>query len=368
MTSRFQPDSEWLVPPGLPPSLTPIDQEASEITEPRFAVSLDSSVNARENVEEPASDTAAFDLKPADQLSEAVEASRNQALDDSWKREVAARVSNYRTKRPREPRYPSLLLKFEDPAPPPAAADDDFFQVEDSPSAINMQAVAFEIAEPTPTPAPETMARVLEFPRSSLSLSMALPPRLDELADPVPGLPRILDVPDIAPLPPALGGISIEPIAQPETGRRPGFEIPLQSAGLPRRLLALAADAIVVACSVALFGYVFFGIAGVDPLQREFLPMLAVVTAIFWAAYQYALLTYSASTPGLALAGLRLSKFDGSSVPRKIRQWRALASILSGASLALGYAWCFLDEDRLCWHDRITRTYMAPPEIKPISD
>jgi len=60
------------------------------------------------------------------------------------------------------------------------------------------------------------------------------------------------------------------------------------------------------------------------------------------------------------LAGLRLSRFDGAAVPRKMRRWRALASMLSGVSLALGYAWCFLDEDRLCWHDRITRTYMAP--------
>jgi uncharacterized RDD family membrane protein YckC len=367
MTSRFQPDSEWLVPPDLTPSLIPTDREASERTERRFAVSLDASANEPENVEDSAPDTVAFDLKWADQLNEAVESPRNQAPDDSWKREVAARVSNYRTKRPREPRYPSLLLKFEDPAPPPVAADEEFFQLNDSPSAINMQSVAFEIAEPARMPAPqETMARVLEFPRSSMS--MALPPRLDELADPVPGLPRILDVPDITPPPPALGGISIEPMVQPEAGRRPGFEIPLQSAGLPRRVLALAADGLVVACSVALFGYIFFRIADVNPIQRQFLPMLAVVTAIFWAAYQYALLTYSASTPGLALAGLRLSKFDGSSVPRKIRQWRALASILSGASLALGYAWCFLDEDRLCWHDRITRTYMAPPEMQHVSD
>jgi hypothetical protein len=38
--------------------------------------------------------------------------------------------------------------------------------------------------------------------------------------------------------------------------------------------------------------------------------------------------------------------------------------VLSGFSLALGYAWCFLDEDRLCWHDRITRTYMAPNQTR----
>jgi hypothetical protein len=37
-----------------------------------------------------------------------------------------------------------------------------------------------------------------------------------------------------------------------------------------------------------------------------------------------------------------------------------LASFLSAASLGLGYAWCFLDEDQLSWHDRITKTHLAP--------
>jgi hypothetical protein len=40
-----------------------------------------------------------------------------------------------------------------------------------------------------------------------------------------------------------------------------------------------------------------------------------------------------------------------------------LASFLSGLSLGIGYLWCFLDEDQLCWHDRITHTYMAPRTI-----
>jgi uncharacterized RDD family membrane protein YckC len=62
----------------------------------------------------------------------------------------------------------------------------------------------------------------------------------------------------------------------------------------------------------------------------------------------------------LGIAGLRLSRFDGSRVPRRIRRWRVLASVLSGFSFGLGYAWCVLDEDQLSWHDRITRTYLAP--------
>jgi len=45
---------------------------------------------------------------------------------------------------------------------------------------------------------------------------------------------------------------------------------------------------------------------------------------------------------------------------RSLRRWRVLASWLSAASLGMGYAWLFLDEDSLCWHDRITHTYLAP--------
>jgi hypothetical protein len=65
----------------------------------------------------------------------------------------------------------------------------------------------------------------------------------------------------------------------------------------------------------------------------------------------------------LKLAKLQLHRFDGTSVPLKTRRWRVLASFLSALSLGIGYAWCFLDEDRLCWHDRITHTYMAPGNV-----
>ena len=82
--------------------------------------------------------------------------------------------------------------------------------------------------------------------------------------------------------------------------------------------------------------------------------------------YQYLLLVHSGSTPGLKLARLELRRFDSGPVPRRLRRWRVLASVLSGLSLALGYAWCFMDEDELCWHDRITHTYMAPKAGKAV--
>jgi hypothetical protein len=84
------------------------------------------------------------------------------------------------------------------------------------------------------------------------------------------------------------------------------------------------------------------------------------IPALFWAAYQYLLITYSAATPGLLVARLELTRFDGSSTSRSLRRCRILASYLSALSLGMGYAWVFLDEDSLCWHDRITHTYLAP--------
>ena len=127
-----------------------------------------------------------------------------------------------------------------------------------------------------------------------------------------------------------------------------------------RRMVALGVDGLIVIAAAALFAYICskMGLEGL-PVMR-ILSLGAALTALLWAGYQYLLLVYGGSTPGLKLAKLRLRRFDSTPVPRKLRRWRVLASILSGLSLALGYAWCFLDEDQLCWHDRITQTYMAP--------
>jgi hypothetical protein len=213
-----------------------------------------------------------------------------------------------------------------------------------------------EYVAPPPT-LPETTARILEFPRS---LTFVPPQPLDELAEPVFDRPRILEVPEVEPPPPALGGILIEPIEQPAAERRPGFEVPLQSAPMSRRMAGIAVDAFIVAAALSIFCGIFFRITATIPPVQRFAGTLVALAGIFWVAYQYVLVVYTGTTPGLKLARLRLDQFDGSAVPRNLRRWRVLASVLSGLSLGLGYAWCFLDEDELCWHDRITRTYMAP--------
>jgi uncharacterized RDD family membrane protein YckC len=292
--------------------------------------------------------------------------------DTFWKDEVAARLNCYRARRkPRPPKYPSLRLKFDSPERRPAS--EPTVDLTDRPNA-SRESVAREASTPEASFEPETATcvsnaicgapdtpsetgRIIEFPRYHSDLSYSAPVSTNQLADPVFDTPRIVEVPDMEPPAPALRGIILEPDER-EPERRPGFEIPLKSAPMRRRLAATLCDAGLVSGACLLFGYISFRITGTLPLWKEMATLGIGLFGSFWATYVYLLLTYAGTTPGLSLAQLQLRKFDGSPVNRRTRRWRVIASVLSGLSLGLGYAWCFLDEDTLCWHDRITGTHL----------
>lgn len=312
-----------------------------------------------------------------------------------WRHEIADRLHRYRARRkPRPPRYPSLRLRFEEEnasggsncvspgpgfSPPPATRYNHALAVgqfagaaqadvrghqdeadEEEPPRLfpdlsaelpNGQGSLEQAAEN----AGQITARIIEFPRSWMPAS----PPLDELAEPVVDTPRILEAPEIVPPPPALGGITIEPAGSPETGKRPGIDVPLEGAHAARRIICTAVDATVIATACALFGFIFWKMTAIRPPRLQILGLAIGLGGVLWAAYQYLLIVYSGTTLGLRLAGLRLARFDGTPANRRLRRWRVLASFLSAASLGMGYAWVFLDEDALCWHDRITHTHLA---------
>jgi uncharacterized RDD family membrane protein YckC len=223
--------------------------------------------------------------------------------------------------------------------------------------AQRVRVVPAEDVPPAPA-ASSASGRLIEFPR----FFGPEEPSPDQLAEPVCEQPRILDAPEVELPAPALGGIVLETEDEPATEERPGFEVPLRSASIPRRLFAAAVDTVVIIAAAVLFASIFVQMVKALPPLPHLLAAAASISGLLWAGYQYLLLTYAGSTPGLRLAKLQLTQFDGSSVLRARRRWRVLASLLSGVSLGLGFAWCFLDEDALCWHDRITRTHLVPRE------
>jgi uncharacterized RDD family membrane protein YckC len=389
MKPRFEPDCETGAKDAIPSTL--IDPEAYDASEQKFAASLEQPCLDRPPkfiVEEPRDAEAeterrnAAPKQAADPETEEVRSQETAAEEapgplvdvqepadpDSWRREVAARVSHYRARRrTREPRYPSLQLKFESEpvwnapttlaSPLQAASPVPAARQNSGSATIPRIQLAEAVDYPRILPAltTETTAKVIEF--SDYSSASRLP---EELAEPVLDRPRIIEAPELAPPPPALGGISIEPAEEPAGQRRPGFEIPLRTASLGRRLAAGGIDATFVFSAFAAFAYIFFRITTEVPSPARAAGAAIFLAGVLWAAYQYLLLVFSGATPGLKLAKLELQRFDGTPVLRRTRSWRVLASVLSGLSLGLGYAWCLLDEDELCWHDRITRTHMAP--------
>jgi uncharacterized RDD family membrane protein YckC len=384
MKPRFEPDVDSGLMPTPPVRL--VDPEAYDASEQRFAASIEEKSAPPRFVLDVAQESsgnlkAAGFPQPGDGDEPGLEPDESAAHSaatkmeiaapsltlqpemlepqdsGSWRNEVAARVNNYRARRrPRVPRYPSLQLKFDPPEPSwPAPVGRLAVAMQDAPGVQEEESIRPRIADAEAANLAEGGARILEFPRSAPPL-----PVFDQLAEPVVDRPRILEVSELELPPPALGGILMDPTEQPEQERRPGFELPLQAAPMSRRVLAGAIDSLLVVTAFAAFAYIFFRITAIVPPTQTAAGISVVLIALFWIAYQYFLLVFAGTTPGLKLAHLHLSRFDGSAVPKRIRRWRALASVLSGFSLALGYAWCFLDEDRLCWHDRITRTYMAP--------
>jgi uncharacterized RDD family membrane protein YckC len=301
---------------------------------------------------------------------------------DAWRNEVTARLNRYHSRRkPRPPRYPSLQLQFKnesvsyarnDPSPEilshashhalaldgfPTLAEQHspFITDQSEPETYSDSEFPFQLPSGAQFIVPAPTAKIIEFPRPWTPPT----PARDELAEPVMAAPRILEVPEVVPPPPALGGITIEPAHASEIEKRPGIDFPLQTASLTRRILSSVVDATIIAASYIIFGWIFWKITALRPPRPQMVEIVTGLAASLWAVYQYLLVVYSGTTLGMRCLRLKLARFDGKPANRRLRRWRILASFLSAISLGMGYTWVFLDEDSLCWHDRITHTYLA---------
>jgi uncharacterized RDD family membrane protein YckC len=284
---------------------------------------------------------------------------------DYWRHEVASRLERYRARRkPRAPRYPSLRLPFDSAdswAPVSASALAVSASAPDLAPAHRTEQDAPHLVEPRPAAAGEAefftelLTNVIEFPRYA-----AVPVHHEnELAEPIFDRPRIVEAPEVLPPPPALGGMLMEPARNREPERRTAADLTLNPASLPRRMLAGLLDILILLAALAGFGGIFVWMNAQRPPLAVVGMAIASISVILWAAYEFLFTVYTGSTPGLRLARLKLVKFDGSEPSRRLRRWRVLASYLSAFALGLGYLWSVLDEDGLCWHDRITRTHLS---------
>ena len=115
---------------------------------------------------------------------------------------------------------------------------------------------------------------------------------------------------------------------------------------------------VLVLTAAALFSMIVLSIAKFVPQGKPAMMIAVLLPASLWAIYHYIFLVFAGITPGMMMAQLELSSFEGCVPMRRTRASRALAMVLSCVSLGLGFAWAMVDEDNLGWHDRITKTYL----------
>lgn len=386
--------------PEHPPIL--IDPEPYDYSEEQFAASIlhdEEPVTVGGGDDEPAwslvSATAAQKVARA-------RASRPEPpaamTTDQWRQEVSSRVDKYRARRGRPRPEPSLRFNFDftdhlesAPAPvqmeaavpdlsgftaeaPPLAPPPDLsgfqptapaktelpvhalgiegpYSEEDEAVAAIAEAEPWSAPEPQPAaPEPET-AKIIEFPRPAV----ITPPSQEELAEPILDVPRILEAPEAVATETPLADITLS--QEVDEAIAALFDLPLQPAPMEQRVFAGLVDTILVLMSTAVFVLIASRMSAAVPDGKAGVALLLALPCVLWAIYQYIFLVYSGGTPGMQAAHLTLANFEGLPVPRSLRRWRAVAIMLAAFSLGLGILWALLDEDTLCWHDRITKTY-----------
>jgi uncharacterized RDD family membrane protein YckC len=220
-------------------------------------------------------------------------------------------------------------------------------------------------AAPAPPPAALPPAipqgNLIVFRRSVLEPPLLPQPSRDELAEPMNRRPRILEVPED--IMPAVQGSLFPEIHldadEPESckPREPEIEVPLQVAPVSARLMAALTDLGVVIAAGVLLGAIAWGALPEIPHTKPFWMMLGAATMLLWTIYQHLFLLYAGRTLGMSLRSIHLRTFDGRVPEWRQRHRRARFMFVSFAAAALGFLWALVDEDELCWHDRLSQTF-----------
>jgi uncharacterized RDD family membrane protein YckC len=322
---------------------------------------------------------------------------------DAWKQEVSSRIQNYKARRRRSLGDESLSFNFEstagnhvflrperEPEPEPAVAEQsganyyshpyatapdlldytatgEASQIFTEISTLGTQDEGPESAEDDVSPDPELNAAPAAQPEIAKLILFPKPPMMqsapaDQLAEPVFEVPRIVEANEAEAVTVPLADITLQPdnddecIPFSET-----LELPVPVAPVAQRVAAEIVDSLLVLFATGLFATLVAKIDGDVVLtdRRTIAGLLILVPAAFWAIYKYLFLVHGGETLGMKLTKLRLVDFTGAAVTRTLRRHRALSMLISAFPLGLGLLWSFVDTESLCWHDRISRTYLT---------
>jgi uncharacterized RDD family membrane protein YckC len=126
------------------------------------------------------------------------------------------------------------------------------------------------------------------------------------------------------------------------------------------RAVAAALDISIVLIAFGVFLATFHFAGHEIVLTNQTIPVYAIVSVLIALFYRLLFCIAEADTIGTHWAGLRLLNFDGRLPSRRERLYRTLGTFVSVIALGIGFAWALFDEERLSWHDYISKTFPSP--------
>jgi len=132
----------------------------------------------------------------------------------------------------------------------------------------------------------------------------------------------------------------------------------IELAPLSRRLLAWFVDATLITAALIGAGAVSAHNAAALPGPREMGISAAFGFLAAVVLYELMFLTFARATPGMRYAQIALTTLGNEQPSREQRQRRLAVMALSVLPVGLGLLWSLFDEERLCWHDRLSQTYL----------
>ncbi len=132
----------------------------------------------------------------------------------------------------------------------------------------------------------------------------------------------------------------------------------VEPASIDRRVMAFAVDFAAVTAGFLGFLVVFAASTPHLPTGLTAVALAGAVYASLWVLYQMLFFSLSGATAGMMYARIAVCTFDDQNPTRSALRRRLGAWWLSCLPLGMGFLWCFVDEDNLCWHDRMTGMYL----------
>ena len=123
------------------------------------------------------------------------------------------------------------------------------------------------------------------------------------------------------------------------------------------RAIAAAIDGGMIFIGFGLFLFAFHLMGGMFRFNKQTIPFFIAVFGTLAMFYGLLWIWADRQTVGMRWTGLRLIDFDGFPADRRARSLRAVGACLSFCAGGLGLLWALADEEKLAWHDHISKTF-----------